>query len=80
MFFDKVFTDNKSVIELKEYQPISLQNSGVQDWNIDLSKIKEREVRPENEVKIICDKVINIISLFYIGKVNFYKGRKYLTN
>ena len=50
--------------------------------NIDnlLSKIKEREVLPENEVKIICDKVINIISLFYIGKVNFYKGRKYLTN
>ncbi len=45
--------------------------------NIDnlLSKIKEREVLPENEVKIICDKVINIISLFYIGKVNFYKGR-----
>ena len=50
--------------------------------NIDnlLSKIKEREVLPENEVTIICDKVINIISLFYIGKVNFYKGRKYLTN
>ena len=50
--------------------------------NIDnlLSKIKEREVLPENEVKIICDKVINIISLFYIGKVNFYKGRKYIIN
>lgn len=36
--------------------------------NIDnlLSKIKEREVLPENEVKIICDKVINLLTLFYL--------------
>ena len=38
-----IFSDNKSLIQLKEKEKLSLQIKGFQSWPLDLSTIKERD-------------------------------------
>ena len=38
-----IFSDNKSIIQLRDKEKLSLQIKGYQSWALDLSKIKERD-------------------------------------